>query len=287
MASPKSPAAQPVESSSPAGIGAQEQTEKDDQQSVAHESGSSRSPTSSPQPSTSNRDSEQTDGQEAESPGEQAHATDDVAASTAPPLPSEPVPEPEDDGWEYHWVPASSNYWFYNRITGAWQQENPRVPTAADTGVTAAPQLSTTAQPPLPPSGAPSSVAGGYNPAIHGDYDPTAWYAQGTEEPANDGSASAAADPSALLALASGGFFNRRTGQWQAEDQGTERHSDEAKSRRQMNAFFDVDAAANAHDGRSLKAERANKKPSKSELKAFKERRRAKKEEKRRAWLRD
>jgi hypothetical protein len=68
---------------------------------------------------------------------------------------------------------------------------------------------------------------------------------------------------------------------------GPGRHSDDAKSRRQMNAFFDVDAAANSHDGRSLKAERSNKKPSKAELKAFKEKRRARKEEKRRAWLRD
>ncbi|KAF7549442.1 hypothetical protein G7Z17_g6397 [Cylindrodendrum hubeiense] len=68
---------------------------------------------------------------------------------------------------------------------------------------------------------------------------------------------------------------------------GPDRHTDEAKSRRQMNAFFDVDAAANAHDGRSLKAERSGKKPSKNELKAFKEKRRARKEEKRRAWLRD
>jgi hypothetical protein len=54
-----------------------------------------------------------------------------------------------------------------------------------------------------------------------------------------------------------------------------------------MNAFFDVDAAANSHDGRSLKAERSGKKLSKAELKHFKEKRRVKKEEKRRAWLRD
>lgn len=54
-----------------------------------------------------------------------------------------------------------------------------------------------------------------------------------------------------------------------------------------MTAFFDVDAAANSHDGRSLKAERRGKTLSKQELKAFKEKRRDKKEEKRRAWLRD
>jgi hypothetical protein len=54
-----------------------------------------------------------------------------------------------------------------------------------------------------------------------------------------------------------------------------------------MNAFFDVDAAANSHDGRSLRAERSARKLTKKELKMFKEKRREKKEEKRRAWLRD
>jgi hypothetical protein len=88
-------------------------------------------------------------------------------------------------------------------------------------------------------------------------------------------------------AYGASGSFNRFTGRWQAADQNPERYNDESKSRRQMNAFFDVDAAANSHDGRSLKAERSGKKPTKSELKQFKEKRRAKKEEKRRAWLRD
>lgn len=83
------------------------------------------------------------------------------------------------------------------------------------------------------------------------------------------------------------GSFNRFTGRWQADEDNPDKHNDENKTRRQMNAFFDVDAAANAHDGRSLKAERSGKKPSKAELKQFKEKRRAKKEEKRRAWLRD
>lgn len=68
---------------------------------------------------------------------------------------------------------------------------------------------------------------------------------------------------------------------------GPEMHNDENKSKRQMTAFFDVDAAANTHDGRSLKAERRGKALSKQELKAFKDKRRDKKEEKRRAWLRD
>jgi hypothetical protein len=81
--------------------------------------------------------------------------------------------------------------------------------------------------------------------------------------------------------------FNRFTGKFQQADVGPEMHNDANKSQRQMNAFFDVDAAANSHDGRSLRAERRGKTLSKKELKAFKEKRHSKKEEKRRAWLRD
>lgn len=300
MASPQGHATTPAESSSPARGEAtpKERTDKDDhRESVDEESQSSRSPAASPAASTSDRESEPDDHPVAKpSEGQDQTAAadgdgDGATSSTSPPLPSEPIPEPEDDGWEYHWVPASGSYWFYNRITGAWQQENPRVPSATtDPSTAAAAPAATTigGQPPLPPGEQPpGSIAGGYNPAIHGDYDPTAWYAQGTAEDAASEDPMAAVDAAGLQALASGGFFNRRTGQWQAEEQGAERHSDEAKSRRQMNSFFDVDAAANAHDGRSLKAERAGKKPTKAELKAFKEKRRAKKEEKRRAWLRD
>ena len=134
----------------------------------------------------------------------------------------------------------------------------------------------------------------GYNPAIHGDYDPTAWYAQKYEAPAEDEDGAAGvpldAEAAALLLGASAGggaFFNRDTGRSQGADQGPDRHGDEARSRRQMNAFFDVDAAANSHDGRSLKAERQSKKLTKKEIKAFRDKRREKKEEKRRAWLRD
>jgi hypothetical protein len=82
-------------------------------------------------------------------------------------------------------------------------------------------------------------------------------------------------------------MFNRFTGRWQDASITAETHNDENKSRRQMNAFFDVDSAANSHDGRSLRAERSAKKLSKQELKMFKEKRRERKEEKRRAWLRD
>jgi hypothetical protein len=207
--------------------------------------------------------------------------------ATAPPLPAEPVPASEDDGWEFHWNPNDQSYWFYNRLTGVWQKDNPRQPTTApSTSTPSAPAP----EPALPPGETalsnPTSVAGGYNPAIHGSYDENAWYAQNLHPPT---AATAATLPGGEQGedYTTAAFFNRHTGQWQTEDQGVERHTDEAKSRRQMRAFFDVDAAANMHDGRSLKAERSGIKPSRSELKAFKERRRAKKEEKRRAWLRD
>lgn len=196
-----------------------------------------------------------------------------VPGNSAPPLPSEPVPQQADDGWDCQWDATSQSWFFHNRFTGKTQWENPRVP--ADPAAPAAA--------PAPPSNE-APVAGGYNPAIHGDYDPDAWYAQGSN--AED---SHTADPAATAAdiYAARASFNRFTGNFQADDAGPGRHSDEAKSKRQMNAFFDVEAAANAHDGRSLKAERSHQRISKSELKAFKEKRRAKKEEKRRAWLRD
>ncbi|CAI4217863.1 unnamed protein product [Parascedosporium putredinis] len=120
---------------------------------------------------------------------------------------------------------------------------------------------------PLPATAAPAPpVITGYNPAIHGDYDPNAWYAKGYEDPE-----AAAPVPNPDAIYESTALFNRFTGQYQTADQGPARHSDEAKAKRQMNAYFDVDDAANSHDGRSLKAERAGKKPTKSELKAFKE----------------
>ncbi|KAH6660778.1 hypothetical protein BKA67DRAFT_653935 [Truncatella angustata] len=193
----------------------------------------------------------------------------------APPLPQEAAPAAEDDGWDFHWDEAHQAYFFHNHITGQSTWENPRLskPTTGE------PSTANAAEPPKnekPP-------AGGYNPAIHGDYDPNAWYAKTDEE--KSAGQSQPVDPAA--AYAAMGSFNRFTGRWQSDEQNPDQHNDENKSKRQMNAFFDVDAAANSHDGRSLKAERSGKKPSKTELKQFKEKRRAKKEEKRRAWLKD
>ncbi|KAI4869473.1 hypothetical protein F4820DRAFT_406685 [Hypoxylon rubiginosum] len=235
------------------------------------------------------------------SPVRSTKSTDDEPS--APPLPNEPPPATEDDGWDFHWDATSQAYFFYNRFTHETTWENPRLRSqASSSNSTSQARADVAAAPPAPPGLAepPKNErppAGGYNPAIHGDYDPNAWYAKGGSEDNASSSAQdqagvvAAADTSAA-AYAAMGTFNRFTGRWQAADgagadQGVERHSDESKSRRQMNAFFDVDAAANSHDGRSLKAERSGKKPTKAELKQFKEKRRAKKEEKRRAWLRD
>ena len=188
----------------------------------------------------------------------------------APPLPAEAPPsESADDGWQPMFDERAQAYYFFNRFTNVSQWENPRVPEATAT-------VTQSAKP----------TSGGYNPAIHGDYDPNADYAQ-ADAPDAEAGADQAAVANPADAYAATGAFNRFTGKWQAADFTPDRFSDESKSKRQMSAFFDVDAAANTHDGRSLKAERANKKISKKELQAFKEKRRDRKEEKRRAWLRD
>ena len=203
-----------------------------------------------------------------------------------PPLPQEAPPgTAQDDGWAPVWDDVAQAYYFYNRFTSISQWENPRVP---DTQI----------QPGPPGVGNHDRIAdkapgtedlpvrrpyGGYDPSIHGDYDPTAPYAQ--EAQTSEEAASQPLDPSTVYAAT--GAFNRFTGKWQAAALTPENFNDENKSKRQMSAFFDVDAAANSHNGKSLKAERSGKKLTKQELKAFKEKRKEKKEEKRRAWLRD
>lgn len=223
--------------------------------------------------------------------GEEGNGRKNAATDDAPPLPDEEVPPlpdeappgqntEDDDGWEPVWDPNVQAFYFYNRVTGVSQWENPRVPDATATAAAA-----TTVTSPASQTGVqPVIRGGGYNPAIHGDYDPTAAYAQ-QHEP--DAQLSHAATADQLQSYAATGTFNRFTGRWQASTLTPENFNDENKSRRQMNAYFDVDAAANSHDGRSLKAERSGKKLSKAEVKAFREKRRERKEEKRRAWLRD
>ncbi|KKA26848.1 hypothetical protein TD95_002437 [Thielaviopsis punctulata] len=212
-----------------------------------------------------------------------------------PPLPNEPLPEsttaaaaapdepaPEDDGWDFRWDYATNRYIFFNRFTGVEQLENPRLApaeTSASASATAvAASDASTAAPPVP-------EVLGYNPAIHGDYDPNAWYAK-MHEPEAVGAQPEMPDLDAIYNVQQAAF-NRFTGHFQTPGEGSEKHSGDAKAHRQLNSYFDVDAAANAHNGRSLKAERQGKKLSKSELKQFKEKRKARKEVKRRAWLMD
>ncbi|RMJ24389.1 WW domain-containing protein [Aspergillus sp. HF37] len=240
--------------------------------------------------------------EEEETPEEQEPEQED--SPSAPPLPDEDPPPPlpneappgqeeedggggDDDGWEPVWDAGAQTFYFYNRFSGAAQWENPRVPDAAGPGPGPGLDAGNEEKPEPESASAPQPpVAGGYNPAIHGDYDPTAPYAQQHEQSHEDGTgAGAGADGTGAYEAA--GAFNRFTGKWQAMTVTPENYNDENKSRRQMNAFFDVDAAANSHDGRSLRAERSAKKLSRKEVKAFREKRREKKEEKRRAWLRD
>lgn len=240
-------------------------------------------------------------------PDEPLPGTDPAPNSEAPPLPSEAPPQQSDDGWSAEWDAANQRWYFYNRFTGLSQWDNPRVPTAAETAAAAVPSYPSSssagasAAAAAAPISQPTSIAGGYNPAIHGSWDPNASYAQAYRAPgegAGDDEEASAAELAAydaeMMALDGGegeylqtAAFNRGTGRAQAGDQGPERHSDAAKSYRQMNAYFNVDQAANSHDGRSLKAERRGKQPTKKELAMWKEKRKARKEEKRRAWLRD
>lgn len=211
-----------------------------------------------------------------------------------PPLPSEPLPpplpseappsQPVDDGWAPVWDDQAQAFYFYNKFTQITQWENPRVPEPKEER---APGTSDNGQTSTPAHAPPAKRVGGYDPSIHGDYDPNADYAKINSTTAQDEADASAPGADAADAYGATGTFNRFTGRWQRADLNPENYTDEQKSRRQMNAFFDVDAAANSHDGRSLRAERAGKKLSKAELKAFKEKRREKKEEKRRAWLRD
>ncbi len=214
--------------------------------------------------------------------------------TSSPPLPLEPPPQP-DDGWDPVWDDSAQAFYFYNHFTGASQWTNPRVPDAQPLVPGVGNYDRMPPDPSLPAAAAASASTeeqqatpasrphGGYDPAIHGDYDPTAPYAQ---EPTLDPLA-AGANPDPSVIYTATGQFNRFTGKWQAATLTPETHNDENKSKRQMSAFFDVDAAANSHNGKSLKAERSGKKLTKQELKAFKEKRKEKKEEKRRAWLRD
>ncbi|MCJ1246767.1 hypothetical protein MMC30_003976 [Trapelia coarctata] len=226
---------------------------------------------------------------------ESKDAHQEEADNAEPPLPQEEVPplpaetpptDRQDDGWAPVWDENAQAYYFFNRFTGISQWTNPRVPDEqpqpGPPGVGDLKRVPDTAPGTEDPP--PRRPYGGYDPSIHGDYDPTAPYAQEAQA-SEEAATGAPGDSSAVYAAT--GAFNRFTGKWQAAALTPENFNDENKSKRQMSAFFDVDAAANSHNGKSLKAERSGKKLTKAELKAFKEKRKEKKEEKRRAWLRD
>lgn len=254
---------------------------------------------------------EQRDGGHTQTPSKEPEPSTDApplpdeplpgAASTtegeAPPLPNEAPPQnADDDGWSAEWDAANQKWYFYNRFTGVSQWDNPRIP-ATEASSSSAAAAAAVAPAPAATISQPTSVAGGYNPAIHGSWDPNAPYAQAYKAADGDEEASAAdvaAYNAEMMALDGGegeylqnASFNKNTGKFQTDDQNPDRYSDANKSYRQMNAYFNVDQAANAHDGRSLKAERRGKQPTKKELSMWKEKRKARKEEKRRAWLRD
>ncbi len=237
----------------------------------------------------------------------EAHSEPPLPAEEPPPLPQEvPPAQIQDDGWDPVWDNTAQAFYFYNRFTKISQWENPRLPAVAASAPPGVGNYDRIATPPTttttttttiaadpPPTTASKPVAGGYDPAIHGDYDPTADYAQPQQDPSDLDPTTADLQAPGTSALnpsdpyAATGTFNRFTGKWQPASLQPDNFNDDNKSKRQMNAYFDVDAAANSHDGKSLKAERSGKKLTKKELKAFKDKRREKKEERRRAWLRD
>jgi hypothetical protein len=183
---------------------------------------------------------------------------------------------------ESSWTEPTEPYWIWDAGAGA-------IDAAAGLQIPGS-----EAQPPQRSDAPRQDNYQGYNPKIHGNYDPNADYAkfhsrqQQREDPLTAAASLAAAqDPEAAAAYASTMILNRFSGATQmgGAEAGPERHSDAAKSSRQMNAFFDVDSAANAHDGRSLKAERQAQRLTKQQVKEFNEKRAERKHKKRMAQL--
>lgn len=233
------------------------------------------------------------------SPSEEGEARDDhppLPDEEPPPLPDEEPPTEEqfDDGWEAKWDYNTNAWYYFNRFTGLSQWENPRVPQAtgapgtetfgAAPGTSGAPGTEGVSQPKT--TGPPPNYMG-YNPKIHGDFDPNADYAKyhqvTTEEAEANGEVPSADDLTQMYQQSA--TFNRFTGSFQSKDKGPDTHNDENKSRRQMEAFFDVDKAANSNNGQSLKAQRQRQKLTKKEIQEFNSKKKAKKINKEREWL--
>ncbi|KAK5166594.1 uncharacterized protein LTR77_008137 [Saxophila tyrrhenica] len=177
------------------------------------------------------------------------------------------------DTKESRWDEPTEFYWL-------WDTDRQEIDSAGLQRSTKGPQE------PTPTAGQSDPTYYGYNPKIHGSYDPTAPYAQYHNQKRKEEKQAANVASSQMPSSDSTGYgmtgtFNRFTGNFQGGDRSAEQHNDYNKSGRQMNAYFDVDAAANAHAGRSLKEERRNKKLSKQELREMSEKRKARKVEKR------
>jgi hypothetical protein len=124
----------------------------------------------------------------------------------------------------------------------------------------------------------------GYNPKIHGNYDPPQPYAQYHHKKRAEEAAAAQATQVTTIPASNTyettATFNRFNGNFQRSEVNAERHNDFNKAGRQMNAFFDVDAAANSHDGRSLKEERRQQRFTKKEVNEMRKKKKQKQKEK-------
>jgi hypothetical protein len=128
----------------------------------------------------------------------------------------------------------------------------------------------------------------GYNPRVHGPWNKdaayNAWHNYTAWVEANPQGAVQQPQAHGNENYDSVAGFNAHTGQYQNGEQSADRHNAANKAGRQMNAFFDVDSAANSHDGRSLKEERRNQKLSKKEVAEMNKKRKDKKDAKRLAF---
>lgn len=179
------------------------------------------------------------------------------------------------DTFASQWEEPNEPYWLWNSTTQDYDASGLQNSTSTAASASAKQPSSTGVDPNYT----------GYNPKIHGNYDPNAPYAQyhnkKREEEAKAQQIAQGTYAPSSTAYVTSGNFNRFTGNFQDPSQSAERHNDNNKSGRQMNAFFDVDAAANMHDGRSLKEERRNEKLSKEQIRELAKARKEKKLKKR------
>lgn len=208
---------------------------------------------------------------------EEGEVEDPPLPAEDPPLPPGPPPDEPNDGWEAIWEPTANAYYFYNSFTGVTTWENPRVPQDA-TGTSQSQDTNASLQAAAyepgtaaagypsgyPPAPGTEDALAGVAPGVDGEGSGLTFYQlqHGITEPGKVTAEDIADSYSAT------GRFNRFTGKWQA-NKAPEDYSDESKSKRQMNFYFDVEAAANSHDGKSLRAERQKQKLSKKEVKAY------------------